>query len=207
MRLSALLPSLFSSPASLHGTMSSTPTPPTPEPSTVAARARSSLPPTHTSKIPFFASAAQPEIGTSFPSPLLSPLTDTCVHSPSESERSVLPRSIDGTIRGRLEISTRCVLLPLSLSCTGTDGVWVGTRWLQAWSKELTQGSRLAYFGLTTLLGSSHLMSLSEMRANVGLLGSQTLGEEYCDIMQYAVQTRKPPTRRVRPSLPSIELY
>lgn len=29
-----------------------------------------------------------------------------------------------------------------------------GTRWLQAWSKELTQGSRLAYFGLTTLLGA-----------------------------------------------------
>ena len=33
----------------------------------------------------------------------------------------------------------------------------VGTRWLQKWGKELNQGSRLAYFGLTTLLGmSSH---------------------------------------------------
>lgn len=30
----------------------------------------------------------------------------------------------------------------------------VGTRWLQKWGKELNQGSRLAYFGLTTLLGT-----------------------------------------------------
>lgn len=31
--------------------------------------------------------------------------------------------------------------------------------------------------------------------------GSQTLGEEYCDIMQYSVKTRKPPTARVSPPL------
>lgn len=30
------------------------------------------------------------------------------------------------------------------------------------------------------------------------LLGSQTLGEEYCDIMQYQVQSRKPPSSQVR---------
>ncbi|GAA5864668.1 hypothetical protein JCM3774_006034 [Rhodotorula dairenensis] len=57
---------------------------------------------------------------------------------------------------------------------------WLGTRWLQGWNKELQQGSRLAYFGLTTLLGT------------------QTLGEEYCDIMQYESKTRKPPSRARR---------
>ncbi|GAA5979513.1 hypothetical protein JCM10908_002953 [Rhodotorula pacifica] len=57
---------------------------------------------------------------------------------------------------------------------------WLGTRWLQGWTKELQQGSRLAYFGLTTLLGT------------------QTLGEEYCDIMQYERTTRKPPSRTRR---------
>ncbi|TKA57131.1 hypothetical protein B0A53_01087 [Rhodotorula sp. CCFEE 5036] len=57
---------------------------------------------------------------------------------------------------------------------------WLGSRWLQGWSKELQQGSRLAYFGLTTLLGT------------------QTLGEEYCDIMQYESKSRKPPSRARR---------
>ncbi|GJN87956.1 hypothetical protein Rhopal_000911-T1 [Rhodotorula paludigena] len=52
----------------------------------------------------------------------------------------------------------------------------LGTRWLQKWGKELQQGSRLAYFGLTTMLGT------------------QTLGEEYCDIMQYSASDRRPPS-------------
>ncbi|GAA5955561.1 hypothetical protein JCM3765_006814 [Sporobolomyces pararoseus] len=59
----------------------------------------------------------------------------------------------------------------------------LGTRWLQKWSKELHHGSRLAYFGLTTLLGS------------------QTLGEEYCDILQYQTRNRKPPSRARRAAL------
>ncbi|GAA5908686.1 peroxisomal biogenesis factor 2/10/12 Ring-finger protein [Sporobolomyces salmoneus] len=59
----------------------------------------------------------------------------------------------------------------------------LGTRWLQKWSKELHHGSRLAYFGLTTLLGS------------------QTLGEEYCDILQYQTRNRKPPSRTRRAAL------
>ncbi|GAA5870951.1 hypothetical protein JCM16303_001642 [Sporobolomyces ruberrimus] len=59
----------------------------------------------------------------------------------------------------------------------------LGTRWLQKWSKELHHGSRLAYFALTTLLGS------------------QTLGEEYCDILQYQTRNRKPPSRTRRAGL------
>lgn len=31
--------------------------------------------------------------------------------------------------------------------------VFAGPRWLQHWSHELVQGSKFAYFGLTTLLG------------------------------------------------------
>ncbi|KPV76952.1 uncharacterized protein RHOBADRAFT_12226, partial [Rhodotorula graminis WP1] len=60
---------------------------------------------------------------------------------------------------------------------------FLGTRWLQKWGKELSQGSRLAYFGLTTLLGS------------------QTLGEEYCDIMQYQASDRRTPTLPRRAAL------
>ncbi|GAA6063345.1 hypothetical protein JCM10212_004366 [Sporobolomyces blumeae] len=60
---------------------------------------------------------------------------------------------------------------------------FLGTRWLQKWSKELHHGSRLAYFALTTLLGS------------------QTLGEEYCDILQYTARDRKPPSKPRRAAL------
>ncbi|BGP13345.1 hypothetical protein JCM10213_001468 [Rhodosporidiobolus nylandii] len=59
----------------------------------------------------------------------------------------------------------------------------LGTRWLQKWGKELQGGSKLAYFGLTTLLGS------------------QTLGEEYCDIMQYQRKGRRPPSLPRRAAL------
>ncbi|GAA5973653.1 hypothetical protein JCM11641_005063 [Rhodosporidiobolus odoratus] len=59
----------------------------------------------------------------------------------------------------------------------------LGTRWLQKWGKELQGGSKLAYFGLTTLLGS------------------QTLGEEYCDIKQYHRKDRKTPSLLRRTAL------
>lgn len=36
-----------------------------------------------------------------------------------------------------------------------------------------------------------------DILAHTRRAGSQTLGEEYCDILQYDVKTRKPPTRRV----------
>ncbi|GAA5862454.1 hypothetical protein JCM8547_002070 [Rhodosporidiobolus lusitaniae] len=60
---------------------------------------------------------------------------------------------------------------------------FLGTRWLQKWSRELREGSKLAYFGLTTLLGS------------------QTLGEEYCDILQYQRKDRRPPSLPRRAAL------
>ncbi|GAA6056167.1 hypothetical protein JCM3770_004240 [Rhodotorula araucariae] len=63
---------------------------------------------------------------------------------------------------------------------------FLGTRWLQRWGNELQQGSRLAYFGLTTLLGS------------------QTLGEEYCDIMQYNASDRRTPTLPRRAALVAL---
>ncbi|GAA6038553.1 hypothetical protein JCM8097_004627 [Rhodosporidiobolus ruineniae] len=64
----------------------------------------------------------------------------------------------------------------------------LGTRWLQRWSKELEQGSKIAYFGLTTLLGS------------------QTLGEEYCDIMQYNRKDRRPPSLPRRLALVALHV-
>jgi len=51
-----------------------------------------------------------------------------------------------------------------------------GTRWLQNHVGEVALTGRVAYFGLTTLLGT------------------QTLGEEYVDILQYDTRTRKAPT-------------
>ncbi|GAA6000645.1 hypothetical protein JCM10207_004591 [Rhodosporidiobolus poonsookiae] len=59
----------------------------------------------------------------------------------------------------------------------------LGTRWLQKWSRELESGSKFAYFALTTLLGS------------------QTLGEEYCDVMQYQRKDRRPPSLPRRAAL------
>ncbi|KAK9894221.1 hypothetical protein P389DRAFT_184403 [Cystobasidium minutum MCA 4210] len=58
-----------------------------------------------------------------------------------------------------------------------------GSRWLQAWIDEIGIASGLAYYGLTTLLGS------------------QTLGEEYVDILQYDARTKKIPTIRSRLAL------
>ena len=43
-----------------------------------------------------------------------------------------------------------------------------GTRWLQKWGKELSQGSRLAYFGLTTLLGAFYLSLKSSQKMDQG---------------------------------------
>ncbi|KAK4703638.1 peroxin-10, partial [Phenoliferia sp. Uapishka_3] len=127
------------------------PPPPVPRPAEVAARARSLAPPSRPTRVPFFASAAQPEIVRA-----------------NQKDLYYL-----GQLTERFEDVSRSLL---------------GTRWLQTWSKELGQGSRLAYFGLTTLLGS------------------QTLGEEYCDIMQYSVRTRKPPTARRRALLLSLHI-
>ncbi|KAL8280405.1 hypothetical protein RQP46_007053 [Phenoliferia psychrophenolica] len=125
--------------------------PPVPRPAEVAARARSQAPPSRPTRVPFFASAAQPEIVRA-----------------NQKDLYYL-----GQLTERFEDVSRSLL---------------GTRWLQTWSKELSQGSRLAYFGLTTLLGS------------------QTLGEEYCDIMQYSVKSRKPPTARRRALLLSLHI-
>ncbi|KAK4049430.1 peroxisome biogenesis factor 10 [Microbotryomycetes sp. JL201] len=122
----------------------------TPDPSSVASRARRERRPATVSRVPFFASAGQPEIVRANQKDLfyLSQLTE------------------------RLEDVTRSLL---------------GTRWLQKWGTELQHGSRLAYFALTTLLG-------------------KTLGEEYCDILQYDVKTKKPPTPQKRALLLSFHI-
>ena len=62
----------------------------------------------------------------------------------------------------------------------------------------MQHGSRLAYFSLTTLLGEQSLDSKGIYFADNSFAGSQTLGEEYCDILQYDVKTKKPPSPRVR---------
>ncbi|GAA97940.1 uncharacterized protein L969DRAFT_65735 [Mixia osmundae IAM 14324] len=59
----------------------------------------------------------------------------------------------------------------------------MGTRWLQSFAGEVTVASKLSYFSLTTLLGS------------------QTLGEEYCDIMQYGADDHRFPSTRRRATL------
>ncbi|KAM0792835.1 hypothetical protein ACM66B_002601 [Microbotryomycetes sp. NB124-2] len=122
-----------------------------PDPSSVASRARRERRPATVTRVPFFASAAQPEIVRANQKDLfyLSQLTE------------------------RFEDVMRSLL---------------GTRWLQKWGSELQHGSRLAYFALTTLLGS------------------QTLGEEYCDILQYDVATKKPPTPQRRALLLSFHI-
>ncbi|GAA5841570.1 hypothetical protein JCM9279_000691 [Rhodotorula babjevae] len=124
-----------------------TPLPPAqPAPAAVAARARDELHRQQPARVPFFASAAQPEIVRA-------------------NQKDLYYLSQLGE---RIEDVARSFL---------------GTRWLQKWGKELSQGSRLAYFGLTTLLGS------------------QTLGEEYCDIMQYQTSDRRPPALPWRAAL------
>ncbi|KDE05759.1 hypothetical protein MVLG_03850 [Microbotryum lychnidis-dioicae p1A1 Lamole] len=124
---------------------------PQPRPSEVAASARRAAGPSSAFKVPFFASAAQPEIVRA-----------------NQKDLYYLSQ-----LRERFEDVARSLL---------------GTRWLQNWNKELQHGSRLAYFGLTTLLGS------------------QTLGEEYCDILQYDVKTRKPASPRKRGLLISLHI-
>ncbi|KAL7005053.1 peroxisome biogenesis factor 10 [Cystobasidiomycetes sp. EMM_F5] len=59
----------------------------------------------------------------------------------------------------------------------------LGTRWLQSWASEVGIASSLLYYTLTTLVGS------------------QTLGEEYVDILQYSSKTRKIPNTLSRLSL------
>lgn len=82
--------------------------------------------------------------------------------SASESKGPLLPFSADRENRRRRPIMARSVLttVPASKHCL-TPLSPAGSRWLQCWSKELQQGSRLAYFGLTTLLGtrSGHFRS------------------------------------------------
>ncbi|KAK4056291.1 peroxisome biogenesis factor 10 [Microbotryomycetes sp. JL221] len=141
-------PPSMTTPAPTTSTPTSTNERTTPDPSSVASRARRQR---STIRVPFFASAAQPEIVRANQKDLyyLSQLTE------------------------QVEDVTRSLF---------------GTRWLQKWSSELQHGSRLAYFALTTLLGS------------------QTLGEEYCDILQYDVKTKKPPTPKKRALLLSFHI-
>ena len=73
----------------------------------------------------------------------------------------------------------------------------VGPRWLQKWSNEVGLSTKLLYFSLTTFLGMLLLRSTST--ADVDHAGSQTLGEEYTDILQYSSK-RQTPSRRVRSS-------
>ncbi|KAK7064697.1 peroxisome assembly protein PER8 [Favolaschia claudopus] len=61
---------------------------------------------------------------------------------------------------------------------------WMGTRWLSRWDKEVELLVKLGYYGLTTARAT------------------QTLGEEYTDIWQYAAFQRVvPPPRLLRAAL------
>lgn len=183
-----------------------------PQPATVAARARAERRPGQTpaaARVPFFANAAQPEIGQlhshgrANPDVLLTARAD----SASEPEGPLLPLPADRADRRRCPIMARYVLArPLKSKQWLTPLSPAGSRWLQGWSKELQQGSRLAYFGLTTLLGT-HVdlcRSKSHCLTRRYSAGTQTLGEEYCDIMQYESKSRKPPSRAVSPEAQTI---
>lgn len=83
-----------------------------------------------------------------------------------------------------------------------TPIVPLGTRWLQGFIDEIGIASGLAYYGLTTLQGMAMswimLSSCAEIVVHsIRSTGSQTLGEEYVDILQYDARTQKIPTRRV----------
>lgn len=75
-----------------------------------------------------------------------------------------------------------------------------GTRWLQTFSTEVGLASQVAYYSLTTLLGELtpsfrcvRHFELTLASIAIRLPGSQTLGEEYVDILQYSSRTRKIP--------------
>ncbi|KAH8924869.1 hypothetical protein BT69DRAFT_1332666 [Atractiella rhizophila] len=55
-----------------------------------------------------------------------------------------------------------------------------GSRWVRKWDDEIEAFSRAIYYGLTTIDGT------------------QTLGEEYCDIVQFNSRTQTLPTRVLR---------
>lgn len=128
-----------------------------PAPAAVAARARAEALHQQPARVPFFASAAQPEIGAYVadlsPGKLLTRLGDfpqsgrtrrTCTISRNCQSGLRMSRGLSWVRRASFRSDTACELTPAS----------PGTRWLQTWSKELQHGSRLAYFGLTTLLGT-----------------------------------------------------
>lgn len=139
---------------------SQTPTgPPTPQPATVAARARAERGGPRTAslaRVPFFADAAQPEIGqcifTAFMRGLGTDQATRCSASPPEGP--ILPRAADRADRRCRPDMARYVRAGIRLRRVRLTVCWTGARWLQGWNKELQHGSRLAYFGLTTLLGA-----------------------------------------------------
>jgi len=59
--------------------------------------------------------------------------------------------------------------------------VCLGPRWITDNSQELKLFSNICYYGLTTLIGKKLLKILCIW---LTILGAQTLGEEYCDIVQ-----------------------
>jgi len=87
-------------------------------------------------------------------------LTTRTAHSARKPEGSVLPLAARRAHWGRRAVLPWYeTLLVNSVEDPRADlDPPAGTRWLQKWGKELQQGSRLAYFGLTTLLGESRLL-------------------------------------------------
>ena len=84
--------------APTHHDLVPPPVAPIPQPAGVAARARAQAPPSRPTRVPFFANAAQPEIGQ--PNGPYR-LVDACSHSagsPSEPEGPLLPEPVDGAI-------------------------------------------------------------------------------------------------------------
>ncbi|CEQ39103.1 SPOSA6832_00598 [Sporobolomyces salmonicolor] len=159
-----------------------------PAPELVAARARAQSRPRTPARVPFFANAAQPEIGSYSPV-----FTQHLLVADKPPGRAVRANQKDlyylAQLTEQVEDVARSLLGTMNLSLR-VQGHELNPKW----SKELHQGSRFAYFALTTLL------------EQLNFKGSQTLGEEYCDIMQYRAKSRKPPTPARRAAMVGLHV-
>lgn len=112
--------------------------------------------------------------------------------SSSESKGHLLHFNLERTIGECIQRSARYAYMLLSRNLTR----WQGPRFLQRYSSEVDLSTRLLYFSLTTFMGDLILQKESRVDRKTG---SQTLGEEYTDILQVSRKTRRVPTRVVSP--------
>jgi hypothetical protein len=88
---------------------------------------------------------------------------------------STLKEQLENAFRGLLGVC-RTAIEPACLTAAS------GPRWLQKYAQEVDFSSKLLYFSLTTFLGGLPRAGIPQPQYLKP--GSQTLGEEYTDILQ-----------------------